>query len=83
MKYLIIGAFVLLATFSTVAQTPTIYVEHTTNNNGVTFMKIVNPTPYMYGCWIRDQHNFVSISMPPDTYSQWYPVYGNTEWYCE
>jgi hypothetical protein len=56
--------------------------ELSTNDIGQAFIRIHNVTPSYYSCYYRDEVNYVTFVLAPNTVSGWQPVYGYYEWQC-
>tara|TARA_B100000929_G_scaffold247489_1_gene206230 strand:- start:8845 stop:9114 length:270 start_codon:yes stop_codon:yes gene_type:complete len=60
-----------------------VYTEHSTNKAGVVFTRVVNTTPRVITCWIRDEYTYTAFIVPANKTSLWYPIYGKYNWFCE
>ena len=52
------------------------------NDQGNSFFRLHNNTPYYISCYYRDSYNFITFSIAPRSTSLWYPVYGFYIWEC-
>ncbi len=57
--------------------------ETATNDVGQPFIRMYNNTPSWASCYYRDNYNYFTFVIAPQTYSMWYPVYGYYEWQCQ
>ncbi len=52
------------------------------NNQGQSFFRLHNNTPYYISCYYRDTYNYITFTIGPNNTSLWYPVYGFYVWEC-
>ncbi len=53
-----------------------------TNDQGAPFLRLFNNTSVYTSCYLRDEYNYFTFVIAPQTFSLWYPVYGYYEWQC-
>jgi len=56
--------------------------QQAVNSIGQPFIRIYNMTPRYVSCYYRDQFNYFTFVISPNSYSMWYPIYGQYEWRC-
>jgi len=57
--------------------------QQASNDQGQSFLRIHNNTPYYISCYYRDSYNYITFTISPNTTSLWYPVYGYYIWECQ
>ena len=73
----------LLISAASFAQIDPIVAQTATNDAGMPFLRLHNNTLIYTSCYLRDEYNFFTFVIPPQTVSLWYPVYGYYEWQCQ
>ena len=59
-----------------------VYEETAYNDNGYLFIRLINNTNSWASCYYRDDYNYYTFSIAPQTITQWQPVYGYYQWEC-
>ena len=57
--------------------------EQANNNQGQSFFRLYNNTPYYISCYYKDNYNYITFTIAPRNTSFWYPVYGFYIWECQ
>lgn len=81
MKKLIFVCVLLLMSTIAFAQ-QTVFEETAYNNSGQLFVRLVNQSNQWVSCYYRDQYNYYTFSIAPQTITQWQPIYGAYVWEC-
>ena len=81
MKTLLLA--LLLISSASFAQVVAIIPETALNDTGAPFLRLHNNTFSYVSCYYKDEYNFFTFVLAPQTASLWYPVYGYYEWRCE
>lgn len=75
-------AIALLALSVTAMAQQTVYEETAYNNQNQLFIRLANYSNNWVACWYRDQFNYYTFSIAPQTVTNWSPVYGQYYWEC-
>lgn len=78
----ILLSLILALTPIAVAQQPTVQEQVVQANNGVYYIRLHNYLPRWVSCYYTDEFNYFTFVIPPQTTTQWQPIYGAYEWVC-
>ena len=74
---------VLLLMIAPIASAQQVTQQVAQNNMGQPFLRLYNPFPMYVSCFYRDQYNYYTFTVAPNSVSSWYPVYGYFQWACQ
>lgn len=52
------------------------------NNMGQPIIRFVNLYYRPVSCFYKDAYSYYTFTILPQSYSMWYPIYGNYSWNC-
>jgi len=79
---LIIWLTTLFITISAGVFAQGLYSEEQSGYAGL-YVRIVNPSPYNFSCYITDGMNYHRFIVYAQSYGLWYPVSGPYQWQCQ
>ena len=53
------------------------------NDYGNLFIRVANYLPRYVSCYYRDDYNYLTFNVAPQSVTLWQPVYGTYVWECE
>jgi hypothetical protein len=81
MRKLFLTIALLVMSAAAMAQ-QTVYEETAYNNQNQLFIRLVNYSPNWVACYYKDDFNYYTFQIAPQTITQWQPVYGVYAWEC-